>query len=339
MRSLFGNNSSTESRSLFGAGNRSLFSSEQPISDSREPSTATGAAPWYERLITNVVPFALKPFQFLNTFSVYGGATRAAIQQNVEGLRGERARRLYLPDYPTWNEAMSGQYAQPEQAGLAMSQFADSLMGMPGMNIGMQIERMIRGPETAENQFITSGRAITPDTFEQAYETIKDFSEMINFQGTSVALLPNPETGKLELQEVPVTVGIPEWIQAIAAGLWNEQTISQIQSDPLIIWEAANMGRKTLNALLVGIDAVNKPIGAWRGATRALEQIPRESQTWNQATRIMANRALSTTAEFSHQVSGLAWRRVYRAARFPGAKAEMELTNRARINYTAQQGL
>lgn len=314
--------------------NRWQTGEETPI-ESREPSTATGMRPWYQNLIINVVSPAMKTLQFLNTFSVWGSQTRAAIQRNVEGLRGDRARQLYLPEYTSFEQTMESQYRNQEDPGLAMSQFA----GVGTWNPLAEIERGLRGPETSENQFITSGRASVPDTYEQSYEIIKNFADKIKFTGKGLALEPNPETGLLEMKEVPVTVGIPEWLQGVGAGLWNEQTIAQIESDPLVIWEAFNVGRKVLGALEVGVDTVNRPVGAWRRAQGVLENIAPKERTWNQAARVRANRVLSSTAEMAHQVSGLAWRRVYRAARFPGAEAEYKLANRARLNFTQQETL
>ena len=291
---------------------------------------------WHQELMFNLVNPAMRGLQILNAPSVYGTQTFAAVQRNLEAIRGERPRQLYLPEYSPWGETVEGRYVNTEDPGQRLSLGAE-------ISPLVQIERLIRGAETEQNQFISTGRATLPDTFEDAYNIISSISEHLSFE-TEMANFSLMEVGPegLILPTTTGRVGLPqsELLNALIAGFWNEQTVAEMMSDPLFVLEAFGVGRRILDAGIVGIDAINRPAGAWRRAAQTLEGVPlREMPLPDRATHIMANRILSPTAEAAHSITGLAWRRVYRSARRPSAQAEYGIEQFAQQQGTQQEWL
>lgn len=244
------------------------------------------------------LPWWQEALGWLTAPGVYGNQMMAFIGRNLEGVRGDRPTEFYPPNLSTWEEAKRGIYPEEEDIGLAFS----TRFSLGGLSIPWQIERMIRGPETDETQFLTSGRLLTPDDFEQASGIIgatENLVEQAVMQGT-LGFDPFP-MARIDPQ--------PGIIGTLVSGLWNEQVIGEIASDPLVLLEGFNVGRRAIDAATVGIDTMNRMAGGFRAA-----------QPSHALTRIM-----SSSADMAHSVTGLYWRRAHRVARGitgPGRYAE-----------------
>lgn len=210
--------------------------------------------PWYQWLLGGI-----------NMGSVYTTQLMASYERNLEGVRGDRPTQLYLPEFSSPADAALGIYANTDDPGLALTYRAS----WGGLNPLYMAEREFRGPETVENQFLTSGRAALLD-------------EAPAWLG--------PAMGAVATARGSIVPGVWELAGNLLAPVPTEQFVSETMNDPLVVFEAFNMGRRI-------IDGTNIAFGGFRSASPILD------------------RSISLTAEAADVAMGGAMRRVYRAAR------------------------
>lgn len=242
----------------------------QPINIADLPSAGTVAG--YSGVISPMEAF-VSVMGTLNAPAVWGTQLQASYQRNLEGIRGERPPGLHLPEWSNFEEAIRGIYPNPEDVGLAL-EYRGS---WGGLNPAYGIEQLIRGaPESDENQFLTSGRAVLPDTPEEAATIMRGV-------GQGLAATGHPVAGR-----------IAPWL----SGFITEQFAAETMSDPLILLEAFGVGKYAVD----GLDIANR---AMRGA----------SPLYDTVSRSMNRSILSPLRTASDDIWGAYHRNVYRFSR------------------------
>lgn len=222
----------------------------------------------------NTLQWMLSPFTVWGTWStqLFG-----SYEENIRAARGlfdpdYEGYEFRAPQFSTYEQAAMGQYPNPEDIGLAASYRARVPMGIP--NPLYAIEESIRGPETGVNQFLSSGRLLAPDEeFVQQY-----------WRGVEIAREVAPE-----VFASPQNIAA-QTLFGGAITLGSEQMIMETMNDPLIIFDAFNVGSRIVN-------------GINRGAGRFRQAVP------------VADRALTAVRNFADTVGTAAHREVYRATR------------------------
>ena len=152
-----------------------------------------------------------------------------------------------LPEFSTWAEGTVGHYPNPDDIGL-------SLMGLGRINPLYQTEMAIRGPETNENQFYTSGRAILidPEEVERIAQGIEWVRQLY------------PENFLYQTGLTAAQFGI---------GFASEQNVTEIIHDPFNVLEAFSVGTKLVNAISKQVENLRIASPLFNRAARGSETV------------------------------------------------------------------
>ena len=160
---------------------------------------------------------------------VWSNQLQAAYERNIQGLRGERPTQLYLPEFSNYEQAANSEYVNPEDPSLSMEYKSRIFAGQFGSPL-RGIEEAIRGPETDENQFFTSGRATVPDTPEQSADYLRAAGRGMQHAASTFGI------GQPAGDMVARGLGhAASELAPLGAALYNEQAISEMMSDPLLM--------------------------------------------------------------------------------------------------------